>query len=115
MKPLPRNEILIGDAEATLRALPADAIDCVVTSPPYYGLRDYAAEGQLGLEATVDDWVEGLRAVCKQLARVLKPSGAFWLSLGDSFSRHRQYGAPPKSLLLGPERLLLALAHDGWI
>jgi len=59
--------------------------------------------------------VEDLRSVCREVARVLKPSGAFWLNLGDSFSRHTRYGAPPKALLLAPERLLLALAADGWM
>jgi site-specific DNA-methyltransferase (adenine-specific) len=115
MEQLPRNQILTGDAAMTLRQLPEASIDCVVTSPPYYGLRDYAADGQLGLEDDVTGWVEDLRSVCREVARVLKPSGAFWLNLGDSFSRHTRYGAPPKALLLAPERLLLALAADGWM
>jgi DNA modification methylase len=115
MKAIPRNQILIGDAVATLRQLPEASIDCVVTSPPYYGLRDYAAEGQLGLETDVTGWVEDLRGVCREVARVLKPSGAFWLNLGDSFSRHERFGAPTKGLLMAPERLVLALLSDGWL
>jgi site-specific DNA-methyltransferase (adenine-specific) len=115
MDTMPRNTILIGDALARLAELPDVSVDCVVTSPPYYQLRDYGVGGQLGLEPTVDGWVQGLRAVAGQVARVLKPSGAFWLNLGDSFSRHEQYGAPAKSLLLAPERLVLALASDGWL
>jgi site-specific DNA-methyltransferase (adenine-specific) len=115
MEELPRNQILTGDAAQTLRQLPESSIDCVVTSPPYYGLRDYAADGQLGLEDDVTGWVQDLRSVCREVARVLKPSGAFWLNLGDSFSRHTRYGAPPKALLLAPERLLMALAADGWL
>ncbi len=111
----PRNTILVGDALEHLRTLPTASVDCVVTSPPYYGLRDYRVPGQLGLEPHVDDWVAGLVAVLHEVARVLKSTGAVWLDLGDSYSRHPRYGAPPKSLLLAPERLLLALAADGWI
>jgi site-specific DNA-methyltransferase (adenine-specific) len=112
---VPRREILLGDATTRLRGLPATSVDCVVTSPPYYQLRNYDSGGQLGLEATVDEWVEGLREVFSEVARVLKPSGSTWLNLGDSFSRHPKYGAPAKGLLCAPERLLLALAEDGWI
>jgi len=114
MNELPRNTILVGDAADRLRQLPASSIDCVITSPPYYRLRDYGVTGQLGLEPTVERWVANLRAVTSQLARVLKPTGSLWLNLGDSYSRHLRYGAPPKSLFLAPERLLVALAADGW-
>lgn len=115
MTELPRNTILMGDATSRLAELPEDSIDCVVTSPPYYQLRDYGAAGQLGLEPSVDGWVENLRVVAREVARVLKPGGAFWLNLGDSFSRHQRYGAPAKGLLLAPERVVLALARDGWL
>lgn len=115
MTTLPRNTILVGDALKRLRTLPTASVDCVITSPPFYMLRDYGVAGQLGLEPTVTAWVENLRAVCRELARVLKPTGSLWLNLGDSYSRHRRYGASPKSLLLAPERLLLALVADGWL
>jgi len=111
----PRNTILVGDAATRLRALPPSTVDCVVTSPPYFRLRDYGVTGQLGMEATVDDWAANLVAVFREVARVLTPTGSLWLNLGDSFSRHSKYGAPNKSLLLAPERLLLALSQDGWI
>jgi DNA modification methylase len=111
----PRNQVLVGDALQVLRTLPAALIDCVITSPPYYQLRDYGVVGQIGLEASVEGWVDELRAVFGEVARVLKPQGALWLNVTDSYSRHLRYGAPPKSALLGPERLLLALAADGWI
>jgi DNA modification methylase len=115
MTELPRNTILTGDATARLRELPTGTVDCVITSPPYFQLRDYGVPGQLGLEATVEDWVAGLRPVFAEVARVLKPAGSLWLNLGDSFSRHARYGAAPKGLLLAPERLVLALAGDGWL
>jgi DNA modification methylase len=115
MKELPRNQILTGDATAVMRQLPEASVDCVVTSPPYYALRDYGTSGQLGLEPDVTGWVENLREMARSVARVLKPSGAFWLNLGDSFSRHERFGAPVKALLMAPERLVLALAADGWL
>jgi site-specific DNA-methyltransferase (adenine-specific) len=115
MTELPRNTILTGDATALLKTLPEAIVDCVVTSPPYYQLRDYGMAGQLGVEATVEDWAASLQSVARQVARVLKPGGAFWLNLGDSFSRHQRYGTPAKGLLLAPERLVLSLAKDGWL
>ena len=113
--PVPRNTILIGDARERLATLPDACVDTVITSPPYYQLRDYGVAGQIGLEATVENWVRELREVMRAVHRVLKPTGSVWLDLGDSYSRHPRYGAPPKGLLLAPERLLLALAGDGWI
>jgi len=109
------DRILIGDAVAELHRLPAASVDCVITSPPYFQLRDYGSKGQLGLEATVSDWVDHLVSVVDEIARVLKPSGGVWLDLGDSYSRGSRYGAPPKSLLLAPERLVLALSQRGWV
>ena len=110
-----RNEIMIGDARTLLRAMPAASVDCVVTSPPYFGLRNYGVENQIGLEDRVDGWVTELRAVLRDVARVLKPTGSLWLNLGDSYSHHQRDGAPPKSLLLGPERLALVMSSDGWV
>lgn len=115
MTRLPRNTILAGDVLDRLAGLPTSSIDSVITSPPYFQLRDYGMDGQLGLEDTIDDWVANLRRVCRELARVLKPTGALWLNLGDSFSRHARFGAAPKGLFLAPERLIIALAADGWI
>ena len=115
MTELPRNTILIGDAADRLRELPDASADCVITSPPYFQLRDYGmGERQIGLEPTVTAWVERLQAVLREVARVLKPAGSLWLNLADTYSRAPRYGAPPKGLLLAPERLLLALADDGW-
>jgi site-specific DNA-methyltransferase (adenine-specific) len=110
----PRNVVLVGDVRKELERLPDDSIDCVVTSPPYFQLRDYGMSNQMGLESSVDQWVDELRVVMGGIARVLKPSGSVWLNLSDSFSRHERYGAPPKSLLLGPEQVALALVRDGW-
>ncbi|PZE75340.1 site-specific DNA-methyltransferase [Curtobacterium sp. MCBD17_019] len=114
MNALPRNTILEGDALTTLAHLPDESIDQIITSPPYFRLRDYGVAGQLGLETSVDGWVSDLRAVLAQCARVLVPTGTLWLNLGDTYSTKPADGGPRKSLLLGPERLALALLTSGW-
>lgn len=111
----PRNAVLIGDAVQRLRELPRASVDCVITSPPYFGLRDYGVTGQLGQEAHVDQWVDNLRAVCREIRGVLAPYGSLWLNLGDAYSRHARFGAAPKSLLMAPERAARALVADGWL
>ncbi|WP_035750176.1 DNA-methyltransferase [Arthrobacter sp. 35W] len=105
----------IGDALKTLRSLPNESIDMCLTSPPYFRLRDYDAPGQLGLEESVDTWAATLREVCREVRRVLVPTGTFWLNLGDTYTTHARQGAPPKSLALAPERLVRLLQDDGWI
>jgi len=114
-RPLPRNRVIVGDAGDQLAQLPDASVDLVLTSPPYFRLRDYAVSGQLGLEAHIDDWVEQLQAMTRQLYRALVPTGSLWLNLGDTYATHARQGAQPKSLLLGPERLALALLADGWL
>jgi site-specific DNA-methyltransferase (adenine-specific) len=110
-----RNQILLGDALQTLRSLPDGSVDQVITSPPYFRLRDYQVPGQLGLETSVEEWVQNLRAVLRECGRLLVPSGTLWLNLGDTYSTRPRDGAVRKSLLLAPERLALALTEDGWI
>jgi site-specific DNA-methyltransferase (adenine-specific) len=115
VKQLPLGTVLIGDARVRLAELPASSIDCVITSPPYFLLRNYGVKNQIGLESTVEDWVDELTLVMRGLSRVLKATGSVWLNVGDSYSRHPRYGATRKSLLLGPERLALKLNDEGWI
>lgn len=74
------------DALAWLRGAPSNWLNCVVTSPPYYGLRDYSAPGQLGLEDTPEQYVARLVAVFREVRRVLRPDGVCWLNLGDSYA-----------------------------
>lgn len=112
---LPRNVILVGDAATRLAELPDASVDMVLTSPPYFRLRDYGVAQQLGLESTVDAWVDGLLAVLEETHRVLAPTGSLWLNLGDSYAIHAGDGAAPKSLLLAPERLALELMRRGWL
>lgn len=128
-----------GDALAVLQTLPDESVDCVITSPPYYGLRDYGVAGQIGLESTPTEYVSKLAASFSEVRRVLKPTGNFWLNLGDSYAndgkwggytggkhvaalhcspvgRNKKYtGIPPKSLIGIPWRVAFALMDDGWI
>jgi DNA modification methylase len=78
--------IIVGDAMASLRELPSGSVRCCVTSPPYWGLRDYGVPGQLGLERTPQEYVAALVAVFREVRRVLADDGTLWLNLGDSYS-----------------------------
>lgn len=75
-----------GDSLAVLRELPNASVDCCVTSPPYFGLRDYGVEGQYGLEASPAEYVETMRALFAEVRRVLADDGTLWLNIGDSYS-----------------------------
>lgn len=76
----------LGDVRDVLASLPAESVNCVVTSPPYYGLRDYGMDGQIGLEPSPAEYVEQMRAVFADVRRVLRSDGVLWLNLGDSYS-----------------------------
>ncbi len=75
-----------GDCLNVLRSMPAESVDCVVTSPPYYGLRDYGSEGQIGLEESPAQFVEKLVEVFREVRRVLKADGTIWVNMGDSYA-----------------------------
>ncbi len=112
---LPLGQIIIGDVRSRLAELPQASVDTIITSPPYYKLRDYGHPDQLGLEPDVHGWVKSLVGVCNELAQVLTPTGTLWLNVGDGYSSHPSQGAAKKSLLLGPQRLAVALAEAGWV
>ena len=96
-----------GDSHRALAAFPRECIDCCVTSPPYWGQRAYS-RGGIGLEATREEYVDELLAIVYQVKRVLKPSGSFWLNLGDAYHK--------KSLLGIPWRVAIAMTDKhGWI
>lgn len=80
-------EIHIGDCLETLRGLPDQSVNCCVTSPPYFGLRDYDVDGQIGLEDTPDAYVAKLVEVFREVRRVLRDDGTLWLNLGDSYAQ----------------------------
>jgi DNA modification methylase len=105
--PLSPPLLLNGDALGVLKELPADSIDCAMTSPPYWGKREYA-NGGMGREGDYREFVRLLVEVCDELKRVLKPEGSFWLNIGDSYEN--------KTLLGIPWRVALALVDDqSWI
>jgi DNA modification methylase len=102
------NQIFCGDASAVMARWPAQLIDCVVTSPPYFRQRDYRGKTeQIGLEETPQKYVERLVDTFRHCRRVLKESGTLWLVIGDKYDGGRQVGIP--------WRVALALADDGWI
>ena len=83
------NYTVEGDARAVLRDIPDDSFHCCITSPPYWGLRDYGVEGQVGLEGTLAEYISTLVAVFEEVRRVLRPDGTLWLNIGDGYSGSR--------------------------
>jgi DNA modification methylase len=79
-------KILQGDCREVLKTLPDASVNCCVTSPPYWGLRDYGCDGQLGLEPTPETYVANLVAVFREVHRVMRDDGTLWLNLGDSYA-----------------------------
>lgn len=129
--------ILVGDCVEHLRGLPDQSVHCCVTSPPYWGLRDYGVDGQLGLEPTPEAYCQRMVEVFREVRRVLRDDGSLWLNVGDSFAgspgngrgggeqldgRLPHYsssvkaapGLKPKDLVGVPWRLAFALQQDGW-
>jgi DNA modification methylase len=81
---VPDFQIIIGDALTALQSMAEDSVDCCITSPPYWGLRDYGHAGQMGLEPTPEMYVLNMVSIFREVRRVLKPEGTLWLNLGDS-------------------------------
>lgn len=94
-------QVLIGNCREALTTLPDESVDCVVTSPPYFGLRDYGVDGQMGLESTPDEYIAGMVAVFAEVRRVLKSTGTVWLNLGDSYSHGGNGGHQPSDSFTG--------------
>lgn len=87
-----RYMICCGDALAVLKTVESESVQCCITSPPYFGLRDYGVAGQLGLERTPDEYVANMVAVFREVRRVLKDDGVLWLNLGDSYANDAKWG-----------------------
>jgi DNA modification methylase len=135
-------EIKQGDALSVLKTMPEQSVHCCVTSPPYWGLRDYGVDGQLGLESTPDEYVEKMVEVFREVRRVLRDDGTLWLNLGDSYAgsgkgawdnkevqkevyvpdkdspqcklKKVPQGLKPKDLVGIPWMVAFALRADGW-
>jgi DNA modification methylase len=133
------NRILCGDALTILKKLPSESVNCVVTSPPYWSLRDYGVAGQIGLEDSFEQYLTALLSVFGEIRRVLQPEGTCWVNLGDTYStRSSRQGTPqpalsqnsnkalhflkppapafvpPKCLLQLPSRFALEMTSRGW-
>lgn len=89
--------IYCADAREGLRALPDASVQCVVTSPPYWGLRDYGVQGQIGLEPTLPEFVEAMTEVFREVSRVLRADGTVWLNMGDAYAGGGRGGNPEES------------------
>lgn len=137
-----KSQIITGDALSVLRRISDNYIDCCVTSPPYYGLRDYGVKGQIGLEETPQEYIDNLVSVFREVRRVLKDSGTLWINIADSYARSGKVawknkngqkenyvldpnskpvlmpktfdGIKAKDLIGIPWELALALRNDGW-
>ena len=128
-----------GDALDVLRGMPSQSVNCCVTSPPYYGLRDYGVDGQIGLEETPEAYISRLVEVFREVRRVLKDDGTLWVNIGDSYAMSTKgssgkgekqisnagtlledrrwqipFGLKPKDLIGIPWMLAFALRADGW-
>lgn len=104
------SKIFYGDCIESMQQMIRDGVKAqmCVTSPPYFGLRDYGVDGQIGLEQTPDEYIAKLVKVFRSVREVLSNDGTLWLNLGDSYGKNKQ--------LLGiPWRVALALQADGWI
>lgn len=129
------SSIIEGDSLQVLRALPDKSIRCVITSPPYWGLRDYGIDGQIGLEVTLEQFIQNLVRIFVEVRRVLTDDGTLWINIGDGYtSGNRGYRAmdkknPARAMAVRPEtpeglkskdllgipwRLAFALQDNGW-
>ncbi|NOT63527.1 MAG: site-specific DNA-methyltransferase [Acidobacteria bacterium] len=135
----PKITLYHGEAAQVLALLPKASVDCIVTSPPYYGQRDYGVEGQVGLEVHPQEYIDRLITVFRAAKQVLKPTGSLWVNIGDTYwsgkgkpggedkkQKNRRFLRPqdksgprplctPKQLLLIPHRFAIAMQEDGWI
>ena len=137
-----KTRILIGDALAQLKTLPDQSVQCVVTSPPYWAVRNYHGDpGMIGLEPTWEDHVQNLLAVFRECRRVLRDDGTLWLNYGDAYAYSQSGGSSPdgerkgrkdtayahgivqradgislkpKNLMMMPARFAIAMQDDGW-
>lgn len=130
-----RNEILQGDCRELVKTLPSDSVDCVITSPPYLWLRDYGVEGQIGLEKSMQEYLETMWGLFDEIKRVLKPTGTVWVNLGDTYSGMKvgntnnnmkegigemrlvkpKTRIADKSLMGIPDRFKIGMIDRGWI
>jgi DNA modification methylase len=105
--------ILIGDVRERLKELPDQSVNCCVTSPPYWGLRDYGNDGQIGLEQTPDAFIAELVSVFNEIKRVLRDDGTLWVNMGDSYSSHKDCKSVSQTLARGGSSELASVIEKG--
>lgn len=132
--PNPNLNILCGDALTQLQTLEPESVDCCISSPPYWALRDYKCDGQLGLEPTFVEYINKLVTIFDEVKRVLKKTGSCWVVIGDTYNASKAGNTnvrckansqefnkletselPTKSLCLIPERFAISMVDHGWI
>jgi DNA modification methylase len=127
--------LITGDSRTVLKTLPSECVQCTITSPPYWSLRDYSIDGQIGLETSIAEYLHNLLTVFQELYRITREDGTLWLNIGDSYtSGGRTWratdkknpvramgtrpptpeGLKPKDLIGIPWRLAFALQESGW-
>lgn len=110
-----KNTIIQGDVMEVLKQLPNESIDMCITSPPYWKLRDYNHEGQLGNESNFKEYIDKLINVYKEVYRVLKKEGSNWVNIGDVYSSNNRIGVKKQSLIGIPDRFKIAMIDEGWL
>ena len=127
--------LMCGDSRSVLQTLPENSVHCCVTSPPYFNLRDYGVNGQIGIEETPETYINALVEVFREVRRVLRPDGTAWVNIADTYAANRTYqlhdtrgtkdhtdskgskvptGCKPKDMIGIPWMLAFALRDDGW-
>ena len=127
--------LVCGDSRSVLQTLPENSVHCCVTSPPYFNLRDYGVNGQIGIEETPETYINALVEVFREVRRVLRPDGTAWVNIADTYAANRTYqlhdtrgtkdhtdskgskvptGCKPKDMIGIPWMLAFALRDDGW-
>lgn len=130
------NRVINGDSLEMLKTLPSESVNCCVTSPPYWALRDYGVEGQLGLESTFTEYIDKLCNIFDEVKRVLRKDGTLWVNLGDTYSAANSFGCvdnkyksmegnqpktkrntdlQDKCLCQIPARFSIEMTNRGWI
>ena len=111
-----KNTIIQGNTLDVLKEIPSESVDMIITSPPYWNLRDYGEDKQLGLEYTTKEYINSLYTIFEESKRVLKNEGTLWINIRDTYSKGvKRSGVKNKSLSMIPERLAIKMIDNGWI
>lgn len=109
------NKIYQGDVLEVLKTIPNESIDMCITSPPYWNMRDYGVEGQLGNENSYDEYLSKLDAIFDEVKRILKNTGSCWVNIGDVYSKNNKFNAKKQSLIGIPDRFKIKMIDKGWL